>query len=119
MALGKSQAVSAGRGVLYIAFAKVYFLIAGAAIEFGLARIVGAYLYGAYSVVAAWVSNINNVMVTGTIQAVSRQTTAAPERAGDVKAAGSRMHLGVGLPLAGLSSALAPGRARPRPDPHQ
>lgn len=117
MALGKSQAVSAGRGVLYIAFAKVYFLIAGAAIEFGLARIVGAYLYGAYSVVAAWVSNINNVMVTGTIQAVSRQTTAAPERAGDVKAAGIRMHLVVGLPLAVLYSALAPVWARLVHDP--
>src|SRR5262249_10330481 len=119
MATGKSEAVSAGRGVIYIAFAKVYFLVAGAAIEFGLARIVGAYLYGAYSVVAAWVSNINNVMVTGTIQAVSRQTTAAPERADEVKAAGLRMHLVVGLPLAGLYSALAPVWARPGHDPDQ
>ena len=108
MAEERHQGVSAGRGVIYIAFAKMYFLVAGAAIEFGLARIVGAYLYGAYSVVAAFVSNINNVMVTGTIQAVSRQTTAAPERADEVKAAGIRMHLRVGLPLAVAYSALAP-----------
>jgi stage V sporulation protein B len=119
MAEAKSQAVSAGRGVVYIAFAKVYFLVAGAAIEFGLARIVGPYLYGAYSVVAAWVSNINNVMVTGTIQAVSRQTTAAPERADDVKSAGIRMHLVIGLPLAILYSALAPVWARLVHDPEK
>ena len=119
MAEAKNQGVSAGRGVIYIAFAKMYFLMAGAAIEFGLARIVGAYLYGAYSVVAAFVSNINNVMVTGTIQAVSRQTTAAPERADEVKAAGIRMHLRVGLPLAIAYSALAPLWARFIHDPEK
>jgi stage V sporulation protein B len=102
------QGVSAGRGVLYIAFAKVYFMIAGAVIEFVLPSIMGRYLYGAYGTVAQWVSNINNVMVTGTIQTVSRYTTADPDRADEVKATGVRLHLFVGLPFAILFAALSP-----------
>jgi stage V sporulation protein B len=104
----QKEGVSAGRGVLYIAFAKIYFMIAGAVIEFVLPSIVGRYLYGAYGTVAQWVSNINNVMVTGTIQSVSRYTTADPERADEVKATGVRMHLLVGLPFAILYAALSP-----------
>src|SRR5215475_8120294 len=108
MAESQNQGVSAGRGVVYIAFAKMYFLLAGYALEFGLPRILGSFLFGAYGVINSAVSIFNNVMVTGTIQAVSRQTTAAPERAGEVKAAGIRMHLVVGLPIAIAYSALSP-----------
>src|SRR5262249_39558306 len=97
-----------GRGVIYIAAAKVYFILAGLALETGLPRILGAYLYGAYGIVNSWVSNINNVMVTGTIQAVSRQTTATPDSPDHVKAAGLRMHLRIGLPIAVVYTALAP-----------
>jgi stage V sporulation protein B len=102
------KAVSAGRGVLYIAAAKIYFIIAGYAIEVGLPRLMGNVLYGGYALVAQWVSNLNNVIVTGTIQAVSRYTTADPDRADDVKAAGLRMQLLVTLPIAALYAALAP-----------
>ncbi len=103
-----NQAVSAGRGVLYIAVAKLYFMIAGFAIETILPRLLGVFGFGAYGVVNAWVSNINSVMVTGTIQAVSRYTTEDPDRADEVKAAALRMHLRVGLPLAILYAALSP-----------
>lgn len=101
-------AVSAGRGVVFIGAAKIYFMIAGAAIELVLPNLVAPYVYGAYRFVAQSVSTVNNVVVTGTIQAVSRYTTADPARAEEVKATGLKMHLMVGLPLALLFAAIAP-----------
>src|SRR5215813_2850345 len=102
------KAVGAGRGVLYIAFAKLYFILGGFALETLLPRLLGDVLYGAYGVVVPWMSIFNNVIVTGSIQAVSRETTADPERAADVKAAGLRMQLVVGLPIACLFALGAP-----------
>ena len=111
------QAVSAGRGVAYIAGAKLYFMVAGFAIETLLPRLFGKALFGAYAFVAGAVSNLNNVFVTGTIQAVSRYTTVDPERADHVKAAGLRMHLVVGVPVVILYAALAPLWAHLAHDP--
>ncbi len=101
-------ATGAGRGVLYIAFAKLYFMVAGAAIEFRLPAILARTVFGAYAVVSSVVSPINNVLVTGSIQAVSRFTAQRPETARAVEAAGLRMHLFVGLPVALGFIALAP-----------
>jgi hypothetical protein len=94
--------------VLYIAFAKLYFMIAGALIEFRLPVILSRAMYGAYGVVSSFVSPVNNVMVTGSIQAVSRFTAQKPETARMVEAAGLRMHLWVGVPTAILFIAAAP-----------
>lgn len=102
------RATGAGRGVLYIAFAKLYFMIAGALIEFRLPVILSRAMYGAYGVVSSFVSPVNNVMVTGSIQAVSRFTAQKPETARMVEAAGLRMHLWVGVPTAILFIAAAP-----------
>jgi O-antigen/teichoic acid export membrane protein len=98
----------AGRGVLYIAFAKLYFMIAGAVIEFRLPAVLARTVFGAYAVVSSVVSPINNVLVTGSIQAVSRFTAQRPETARAVEAAGLRMHLFIGLPVAILFIALSP-----------
>ena len=98
----------AGKGVLYIAVAKLYFMIVGAVIEFRLTAILSRTVFGAYGVVASVVSPFNNVMVTGSIQAVSRFTAQKPESARAVEAAGLRMHLWVGLPLALIVIASAP-----------
>jgi stage V sporulation protein B len=51
---------------------------------------------------------VNNVVVTGTIQAVSRQTTADPAHADVAKATGLKMQSRVGLGLALAFAALAP-----------
>ena len=101
-------ATGAGRGVLYIAIAKLYFMVIGAVIEFRLTAILSRTVFGAYGVVASVVSPFNNVMVTGSIQAVSRFTAQRPETARAVEAAGLRMHLWVGLPLALVVIASAP-----------
>jgi stage V sporulation protein B len=98
----------AGRGVLYIAFAKLYFMVAGAVIEFRLPAVLARSVFGAYAVVSSVVSPINNVLVTGSIQAVSRFTAQRPETARAVEAAGLRMHLFIGLPVAILFIALSP-----------
>lgn len=99
---------SAGRGVLYIAFAKFYFMVAGAILEFRLPAVMSRAVFGAYGVVASVVSPVNNVLITGTIQAVSRFTAQRPETARIIQRAGLRMHLFVGLPIAILFVASAP-----------
>lgn len=102
------DAAKAGRGVIYIAFAKFYFMVSGAVLEFRLPTVLGNTVYGAYGVVNSLVSPFNNVLVTGTIQAVSRFSSQKPETARAVQRAGLRMHLYMGLPLALLFAALAP-----------
>jgi stage V sporulation protein B len=103
-----AEAVSAGRGVVYIAFAKFYFMMAGAALEFGLPTVLGTITYGAYGVVNSIVSPFNNVLVTGTIQSVSRFASQRPDEVAAVQRAGLRMHLYVGLVLAIAFAALSP-----------
>ena len=79
------KAVSAGRGLLFITGAKLWFMVAGYAIQFALPRALGSPAkYGAWGVVLACVSLFNNVMVTASIQGVSRFISQIPERAGAV-----------------------------------
>jgi O-antigen/teichoic acid export membrane protein len=102
------EAQQAGRGVVYIAFAKFYFMVAGAVIEFRLPAILANTVFGAYAVVSSMISPLNNVLITGTIQSVSRFTAQKPEMARAVQRAGFRMHLYIGLPVALAFIALAP-----------
>ena len=71
-------ATGAGRGVLYIAFAKFYFMFAGLVVQFRLPAILSHAAWGSYSFVNSLVSPVNNVLVTGTIQAVSKFAAAEP-----------------------------------------
>jgi stage V sporulation protein B len=94
------QAVSTGRGVVYVGFAKLYFTQAGAGIEFLLPRILGDARFGAYAFVVAFVSVVNNVLITATIQAVSRFATQVDgPRVPGVLRAGLRMNVLVGAAL--------------------
>ena len=95
-----APANSAGRGVLYIAFAKFYFLLVGMVIQFRLPVILSEAAWGAFSLVNSIASWFNNVAVTGTIQAVSRFAAQNPGQARAVQATGLRMHLRLGLPVA-------------------
>ena len=94
------KATSAGRGVLYIAFAKFYFMIAGLIVQFRLPAILSHVAWGSYSFINAVVSPVNNVLVTGTIQTVSRFSAQQPDKARAVQQAGLRMHVRLGLPIA-------------------
>ena len=99
---------SAGRGVLLIAFAKFYFMMIGLIIQVKLPSILSRTTFGAFGVVNSFISPINNVMVTGSIQSVSRFIAQEPEKARRVQAAGFRMHLFIGVGVALLFAAAAP-----------
>jgi O-antigen/teichoic acid export membrane protein len=98
--LSSQEAKEAGRGVVYIAGAKLYFMIAGAAIVFRLPHVLDEALYGAYLLVVGVASVVNNVVVTATIQAVSRFTAQMQADPREVQRAGFRMHLRIGVPIA-------------------
>lgn len=103
-----ASGTGAGRGVLYIAFAKFYFMVAGLVVQVRLPAILSRSAFGSYSLVASIASFVNNVVVTGTIQAVSRFSAQEPGKARAVQHAGLRMHLRLGLPIAVGFVALAP-----------
>jgi len=70
------KAQSAGRGLLFITAAKVWFMVGGAAIGFLLPRMfprsTSVQRYGEWGLVLSAMSVLNNVLVTGTIQSVSK-----------------------------------------------
>ena len=86
---------TAGRGGIFITLAKVWYMLTGWALVFGLPRIFkwagggdvekGQILFGAYKIVIMGVSFINNGIVTGTIQAVSKFTSEDISNADAVK----------------------------------
>jgi len=106
--LEQRQSTGAGRGVLYIAFAKFYFMFAGLLVQVRLPALLSRAAFGSYSLVASIASFVNNVVVTGTIQAVSRFSAQEPGKARLVQHAGLRMHVRLGLPIAVVFIAAAP-----------
>jgi stage V sporulation protein B len=101
------RAVEAGRGALFIGFAKGFFMVAGFLQRVLLARVVGPAEYGAFSVVNNAISTLNNTVVQGTIQSVSKFTAEDDGRAGAVQRAGLKLQmvLGVGVALAWVLAA--------------
>lgn len=69
------KTVSAGRGLVFITGAKLWFMVAGYVIQFALPRALGSPArYGVWIVVLSVLSWINNTIVQGTNQAVSKFT---------------------------------------------
>jgi O-antigen/teichoic acid export membrane protein len=95
------RAVEAGRGALFIAFAKVFFMVSGFLQRLLLTRFVGPAEYGAFAVVNGVISTVNNTIVQGTIQWVSKFTAEDDAGADAVKRAGLQLQcfLGVGTAL--------------------
>jgi O-antigen/teichoic acid export membrane protein len=84
-------AVVAGRGALFIGFAKIYFMITGAVQQFVLPNKLSQADFGAFAVVNSVISIINNTMIQATLQSVSRFTAENDARAGAVQRAGLRI----------------------------
>ncbi|MBK7539364.1 MAG: oligosaccharide flippase family protein [Myxococcales bacterium] len=99
---------TAGRGVVLIAFAKLYFMFIGLFVQIRLTALVSRGVFGAYGVINSMVSPVNSVMITGSIQTVSRFTAQEPHKARLVQQAGLRMHLYVGLVVSAVFIAGAP-----------
>lgn len=95
-----------GRGFLVITSAKVWFMITGAIVSLGLPTIFdltqenGEIAFGVYGVVINHVSIFNMVMISGTLQAVSKLVSEVPQRAGAVLRQAIRVQLLIGLPIA-------------------
>jgi stage V sporulation protein B len=106
------RAVEAGRGALFIGFAKAFFMVAGFLQRILLARVVNPAEYGAFSVVNNAISTVNNTMVQGTIQSVSKFTAEDDTRAGAVQRAGVKMQLVLGVLVAAGFVLAAPAVAR-------
>jgi len=102
------RAVEAGRGALFIGFAKSFFMVAGFLQRVLLARVISPAEYGAFSVVNNAISTVNNTMVQGTIQSVSKFTAEDDARAGAVQRAGLKMQAVLGLLIAGIFVLAAP-----------
>ena len=86
----------AGRGVVFLSISKAWFMISGYAIVFTLPRLLPPDVFGDYGVVTRIVSVLNAVLITGTIQAVSKFVSQEPRHAGAVKAAAVRLQLLLG-----------------------
>jgi O-antigen/teichoic acid export membrane protein len=71
----------AGRGFVWLTAAKLHFMLAGWAIYFVLPRLMSEVDWGRFLSVLFLVSILNNVMVAGALQGVSRFTAAAPQQA--------------------------------------
>lgn len=69
----KDATVTAGRGFLIITLAKVWFLVTSTIVNIGLPRMLdNPARFGDFKVVNTLISIVNMVMITGTIQAVSK-----------------------------------------------
>ena len=92
-----SAGIEAGRGALFIGFAKIYFMFTGSLQRFALPHVIGdAAGFGAFGVVNNLISIVNNTVVQATIPAISKFTAEDERQAEAVKRAGLRMQLVVG-----------------------
>jgi O-antigen/teichoic acid export membrane protein len=92
-------AVEAGRGALFIGFAKAFFMVSGFLQQVLLARLISVAEFGAFAVVNGVISMVNNTVVQATIQAVSKFTAEDERRADAVKRAALKMQLVLGTLL--------------------
>jgi stage V sporulation protein B len=96
----ESAAKTVAGGVVFIGFAKVYFMLTGFAQRVLLTRLIGPADFGDFAVVNNVVSIFNNTLVQGTIQGVSKLTAEDDARAGAVQHAGLRLQAGLGFLVA-------------------
>ena len=102
-----SEGAGVGRGALQVALAKGWFVAMSFATNFVLPNLLTAEAVGDWGVVNRVVSLLNMVLVTGTIQTVSKFVAEEPEGAARTRALGLRLMLwlGGGLSLLYLISA--------------
>lgn len=94
------RAVEAGRGALFIGFAKVFFMLSGFVQQVLLARLVNVAGLGAFGAVNSAISIVNNTVVQATIQSVSKFTAEDDARAGAVKRTALKVQAVAGVMIA-------------------
>lgn len=103
----KEITVVAGRGVIYITIAKIYFMITGWIITFVLPRLMSSRFIGAYELVIGTISILDNSIVTGTIQTVSKFTSERGELSKFIKRKSLKIQFIIGLIISLLFMLLA------------
>jgi stage V sporulation protein B len=111
------DARSVGRGALLIALGKLVFLVAGAAINFVLPRLLSKADYGNYGVVIRLISLINMMTVIGLLQSVSKLVSEQPGLARHTLRRALGYAGAAGVVVAGLYAAASPLVAAALRDP--
>jgi O-antigen/teichoic acid export membrane protein len=120
-------AATAGRGFLVITGAKLWFMLGGALISFGLPYVFhsklyppgtdAAALYGQYTDLNNTLSILSMVMITGVLQSVSRFVSQTPDRAGGVVKQALALMGVIGALVGGGFAIAAPWLAEARQNP--
>jgi stage V sporulation protein B len=104
-----SAGQNARRGVLSMTTANLYFIVAGYAVQLFLPRLLGSpEAFGLFSTAMNVVSILNNVLITATVQTVSKHVSEDLERAPATLRQGLQLQLALGAVLAGGLWAIAP-----------
>jgi len=116
------DAKTAGRGFLIITAAKLWFMVGGALITFGLPYIFARYgdgraLYGQYYDLNNILSILSMVMISGVMQSIARFVAARPGQAGGVVRQMRTMMLLIGTVVGGGFILAAPYIAESRGNP--
>jgi stage V sporulation protein B len=111
----------AGRGLISITAAKLYFIVAGYAVQLALPRLLGSPAeFGLYSSAMSITSIVTNVLIAATIQTVSKRVSETPAHAAGYLRQGLALQLLVGGALALVALAVAgPLASGPMHDPRQ
>lgn len=110
---------TAGRGGLAVLGAKAFFILVGFLQQTVLPRLIGADGYGALSRVLAPANIINNVVISSSIQGVSRSVAQVPDdKAPEAFRRALRVHVAIAIPVALLFFFFAPLYARFQHAPH-
>lgn len=98
----------AGRGVLSMSGSKLYFIVAGYAVQLLLPRLFGSpETFGLFSTAMSVVSILNNVLITATIQVVSKRVSEDVDNSAYTLRQALQMQLLVGVAVGGTLFACA------------
>ena len=101
------EKVSIGKSYVYLTTAKFLSILAGYIIYIFIARLLDPAGFGVYSIIVGIVSVINMVILTGTIQSVSKFVSQDENSAEDVKNLALKLQLFIGCLIAGAYFLLA------------
>ena len=115
---GEDTVKTAGRGFLVITMAKVWFLVTAAAVQLGLPIVFGsAELFGVFKIVTEAIGLANMVVLTATLQAVSKLVSEQPDRANAMIRLAVKLQMVVGVPVWLAYAAFSPQIAESFNDP--
>ena len=105
----RDETKTAGRGLILIAGAKIYFIVTAYAVHFLLPRLLGEpAVYGLFKQGMSLASILNNILIAATVQTVSKFVSEREDVAPETLRAALQIQLVVGGVLAGALFVLAP-----------